>query len=708
LLRARAEGQAGSYLRLVRRGNALRKQQRLAEALDCYDRALTINPDLAEAYNSRGLTLKALRRFGDALDSYDRALRVRPQYADVYYNRGNLLRQLGHLDAALQSYERALAIQPDLAEAHNNRGNTLKELVRFDEALDAYERALKIRPDYADACNNRGIALAQLGRFADALNSHEHALRIKPGDPDAYYNRGNVLKGLGRHSDALDSYQRALKIAPDFAEAYNNRGATLQDLKRYEEALDSYQRALRIKPDCDWLQGNLLLSKLQLCDWHNLDAQIADLSRRIDRGEKAAPPGAALALIDSGSIQRETAEIWAREMHPVRCVPLPIGKRPRRERIRVGYFSADFRNHPVSLLTAEMFERHDRLRFEVHAYSFGPDAQDEMRERLERAFDSFMDVRNRSDQDIVRIARSQELDIAVDLGGFTAGGRPNVFAMRAAPLQVSYLGYLGTMGPEYMDYLIADKVIIPADQQRHYAERIAYLPSYQVNDSTRVIPTRRFTREQLGLPANAFVFCCFNAMYKISPGSFDSWMRILSSVPGSVLLLLIENDTARRNLGSEAQRRGVDASRLVFGPRLPAAQYFARYMACDLFLDTLPHNAGATASDALWAGLPVLTRMGESFAARVAASLLTALGMPELIATTQEQYESMAVEIANAVDRLREIREKLNNNRLTAPLFDCGLFTRTIEDAYAQMYERYQADLRPDHIYVTRSRSNDQ
>jgi predicted O-linked N-acetylglucosamine transferase (SPINDLY family) len=449
------------------------------------------------------------------------------------------------------------------------------------------------------------------------------------------------------------------------------------------------------------LYGMWLYVKMRLCDWSDFASQVTAVVARIGQGRRTTPPFPMLALVDSLSVQREAAETWVREEHPVSRVLPPIGKRGRHDKIRVGYFSADYRNHPVSLLTAEMFERHDRARFEVNGFSFGPDTQDEMRRRMERAFDRFIDVRGKSDLDTVQLARSMELDIAVDLGGFTEGCRPNLFALRAAPLQVSYLGYLGTLGADYMDYLIADTTIIPPEHQRHYAEKILYLPSYQAN-AQRVISDKRFSREELGLPPTGFVFCCFNASYKIVPEIFDSWMRILGQVQDSVLFLFAENATAQRNLRREALARGVAADKLIFGKRLPVPEYLARYRTADLFLDTLPYNAGTTASDALWAGLPVLTRRGESFAARVAASLLNAVGLPELIATTPEQYEATAIELASDPARLAEIKDRLHRNRVTMPLFDTEQFTRHLENAYTQIYQRYQADLSPEHIYVAR------
>ena len=682
------------------RGNTLRDLKRLDEALDSYDRALRIKPDFAEACSNRGNTLKELKRLDEALDSYDRALKIEPDYAEAYSNRGVTLNELKRWNEALDSYDRALKIKPDYAEAYINRGNTLQQLKRLDEALHSYDRALKIRPDYAEACNNRGITLKQLKRLNEALDSYDRALKIKPDYAEAHYNRGITLQELRRLDEALDSYERALKIKPDYAEACNNRGVTLQELKRLDEALDSFERALRIKPDHAFLPGMRLDVKMHLCDWSDAAAEFAQLEEKIKRNEKAASPLPVLALTSSLSLQRFAAEIWVNDKYPVSFELGKIPKRARHGKFRIGYFSADFHEHAVSLLTAGLFETHDKTQFELYAFSTGPDTKDEMRKRLENAFDHFIDVRNQSDREVAAHARRLEIDIAVDLGGHTANCRTGIFALRAAPLQVSYIGYLGTTGAEYIDYLIADRILIPEDCKQHFSEKIVYLPSYQANDSTRKIPDGSVTREALGLPETGFVYCCFNNSYKITPATFDGWMRILRQVEHSVLWLLEDNATAARNLRKEAVSRGVDAARLIFAQRVPFADYLARYCAADLFIDTLPYNAGATASDALWAGLPVLTCMGEAFASRVAASLLNAIGLGELVTPSQAQYEALAVELATRPQRLKQVRQKLETNRLTTPLFDTQLFARHLEAAYTQMVERYQADLPPEHIYV--------
>ena len=488
-------------------GNVLMDLKRFADALDSYERALQIEPGSAEVYNNRGVTLQKLKRFPDALDSYARALQIKPDYADAYFNRGNTLQELSRFEDALDSYERALKFDPGLAEAYNNRGNTLQELKRFADALDSYARALQIKPEYADAYFNRGNTLQRLSRFEDALDSYARALQIKPEYADAYFNRGNTLQELSRFEAALDSYERSLQIKPDYADAYCGRGITLQKLNRFKDALDSYERALRIEPDYHWLYGTWLFAKMQLCDWNNLGPQMTNLVAEVKQAKKITPPFPVLALTDSLSVQRQAAQTWVNEKHPATRLLPRISKRRRREKIRVGYYSADYHNHATAYLMAELFERHDRERFEVVAFSYGPDKRDHMRERLSAAFDQFVDVRTKSDSDVARISRELEIDIAVDMKGFTQDARTGIFSYRAAPVQVNYLGYPGTTGAQYIDYIVADRTLIPQESRQHYAERVVYLPnSYQVNDRKRQIADKEFARAELGLPFHGLCF----------------------------------------------------------------------------------------------------------------------------------------------------------------------------------------------------------
>lgn len=669
-------------------------------AVALFGEALQLDPRSLAALNNHGNALRALRQPGAAIASYDRAIALKPDHAPTYNNRGKALHELQRYEEAIASYEQAIALRPDHAEAFCNRGKALFELRRYEDALASHDRAIALRPGYAAAYVDRGRALAGMMRYEAAIASLDEAIAIDPRLPGVWYIRANALYSLERFEAALQSYERALALEPADPRAYHNHGNALFMLERYESALASYDQAIALDPDNRSTHGARLHARMHICDWRDFVPEIARLTDRIERGEAASNPMAVLALCGSPQLQKRAARNWVREECPPSDALPALPRRSRREKIRIGYFSGDFRIHAVSFLAAELFEIHDRGKLELTAFSLGIDTKDEMRRRVEAAFDRFLDVQHQSDSDIARLARDLEIDIAVDLGGFTRGGRPRIFAARAAPLQVSYLGYLGTMSAEYMDYLIADDTIVPETHREHYSEKIVYLPSYQVNDSKRCIAPRRFGREELGLPATGFVFCCFNGSYKITPGTFDSWMRVLKRVPGSVLLLLGGSAAVERNLRREAHERGVAPERIVFGARLPPAEYLARYRAADLFLDTLPYNAGTTASDALWAGLPVLTCMGDAFASRVGASVLKGIGLPELIASTRERYEDLAVELATNPERLSGIRTRLAEHIRTTPLFDTATFARRLEAAYAHMYERYHAGLAPEHIRV--------
>ena len=439
---------------------------------------------------------------------------------------------------------------------------------------------------------------------------------------------------------------------------------------------------MAVNPDVDYLQGTRLRTNLQLCRWKDFDAEVEQLSQRIAQDDRAASPLTTLLVLDSLPLQRAAATTWSREM-------LPQSTWTDRERepgrIRVGYYSADFREHPVAYLAAELFELHDRELFEVVGFYFGPKTDDDMHSRIAAACDRFYDVASKSDAEIVSLSREVGIDIAVDLGGYTDGSRTRLFGYRMAPVQVSYLGYLGTLGTDAFDFIFADRVLVPESSAQHYAENIAWLPSYQVNDRQRPVGERRFSRAELGLPEQGFVFCCFNNSYKITPFVFDSWMRILAAVEGSVLFLNSDNKSCEENLQREADARGVDPARLVFSGRLPRDEYIARYRVADLFLDTLPYNAGTTASDALWAGLPVLTCAGESSAARIAASLLTAVGLPELITDSLADYEACAIRLATHAGELAGIREALDRNRSDHALFDTPRCVKNIERGYLEM-----------------------
>ena len=500
---------------------------------------------------------------------------------------------------------------------------------------------------------------------------------------------------------AVISFKQAIAIKPDFAEAYHHYGIVLTKLNRRDEALMSFESAISHNPDLDFLMANHLSNKMYLGIWNDLPTHLNDIENQINNGEIFKSPFALLFLIDNPELQRKNAEAFTSEVHPQRYSLPSIGIYPRHKKIRIGYFSGDFHNHPGMHLMAELFECHDKNFFELIAFSFGPDTEDEWRQRVSVCFDQFVDVRLKSDQEIALLARKMEIDIAINRGGYTKGGRPNIFAEGCAPIQVNYLGYPGTTGAEYMDYIIADQTLIPEDKQQYYSEKIVYMPnSYLPPLSNREVAKNLLIRDELGLPVKGFVFCCFNNAYKITPSTFAGWMRILSAVEDSVLWLLEGNATHSKNIKNQAVQLGVNEDRIIFAKRMPVKDHLNRIKEADLFIDTLPYNAHTTASEALRMGLPVLTCEGNSFASRVAASLLRAVKLPELITTTQEQFESVAIKMAMHPEKFNKIKNKLINNLPTASLYDAPLYTRQLESAFLEMYERNQSGLNPDHIYV--------
>ena len=680
---------------------ALHQQGQLAQAEAIYRQILAAEPKNANALHLLGVIASQAGCYQVAIDLIDQAIEVNPHEAAFHYNRGLALQELKTFDAAIACYDKAIALKPNYAEAYSNRGAALKELKQFETAIANYDKAIALKPNYADAYSNRGTAFQELKQLYAAIACYDKAIALKPNYAEAYSNRGNALKELKQFETALASYDMAISLKPDFAEAYSNRGNALQELKQFDAALASYDKAFSLKPDHDYLLGMRQHARMFISDWQDFESSVLKLSLKIQGNVKATSCLTALALLMSLPEHRKAAEIWSTDRYPYNPSLGSIPKRSKQAKIKIGYYSADFHNHATAYLIAQLFELHDKDKFEIIAFSFGPDEKDGMRSRIAQTFDQFIDVTTLSDKAIAQLSREIGIDIAVDLKGLTQDCRLGIFSFKAAPIQVSYLGYPGTLGTEYMDYLIADRVLIPPESQQYYSEKIVYLPgSYQVNDRKRVISQTKFNRQEMGLPEEGFVFCCFNNNYKITPPVFDVWVRILNAVEKSVLWLFEDNSTAATNLRKEAQRRGLDPARLVFAKRMDLPEHLARHSLADLFLDTLPCNAHTTASDALWAGLPVLTRMGESFASRVAGSLLHAIGLPELVTESEEDYEALAVELGTNPVKLKAIKAKLEKNRLTTPLFDTPLFAKHIEAAYTKMYERYQADLPPDHIYV--------
>ena len=661
---------------------------KVSQQLDCSPRALYY---LGSSFLEKGY-------FDQAILHLERALKIAGDFFEALHDLATAQAQVGEKQLALQNYSKALHFKKDSCELHYNIARLYDDLKQLNAALVHYKQAVQIDPSYAEAWCNLGLDLAQMRRYEEALQSYERALDLRPNDPTTWSNKGVALSAVKKLNEALSAYEKAIQLSPTYAQAWLNKASFLHDQKQYPQAIAAYEEALRLDPKLHFAAGEMLHAKMKICDWNNIDAEIDHLERSIEANQLTSSPFPVVVASSSEAINFKVAKLYAEDQFPAFVKP-KFHVKDAEQKIRFGYFSNDYFNHATAFLMAELFELHDRKRFEIIAFSFSPDTQDVMQIRLKKNFDQFIDVSKMSDKEVAALSRELQVDIAVDLKGYTTGSRPGIFALGAAPIQVNYLGYPGTMGADFIDCIVADEMLIPERNQKYFAEKIVYLKnSYQVNDSKRLISDRKFSRTEFFLPEDKFVFCCFNNNYKILPNTFDRWARILLKVPDSVLWLLADNLLAKQNLILQAKSRGIAKDRLIFAERMDLPEHLARHQLADLFLDTLPCNAHTTASDSLWAGLPVLTQLGETLAGRVAGSLLRAVGLPELVALNPDEYEELAVELAKSPLKLKKIKEKLAINRMSSPLFDASSFTREIEEAFIKIYERHQAGLPPENL----------
>ena len=680
---------------------ALHQLGHLAQAKAIYTSLLDEDGANADAWHLLGMVAYQEKNYPLASDLIHKAIAINPNMAGYYSNLGLVLRELGQFESALANFQKSLSIRPGVPETYNNQGNVYAATQRYKEAIESFDLAIRSNPDFASAHYNRGNTLLRIKKLSAAIASYDKAIRLKPDYHQAFDNRGIAFKETAQYAKAKADHDQAIRIKPDYVEAHYNRALVLCDLKDLESAAVSFLTALSLDPGYPFLAGAQLHNVMQLCNWEDLHEGLQSLQDYVRQARPVTTPFVVTGLLDEPALHREVAQIYIQTRFPQNDALGTIKPRAASQKIRIGYFSADFRNHAIAYLVAEMLEKHDKDAFEIYAFKLNPGPPDETSARIFAAVTQVIDLSDKSDRSAAQLSRALNIDIAIDLGGHTVDSRTGIFAQRCAPVQVNHLGFPGTLGAPYYDYVLADSTVIPEDQRQHYVEKVVYLPHcYQPNDSQRKISQRVFTRSEVGLPENGFVFCCFNNGYKILPATFDGWMRILQAVEGSVLWLLDHNPVATRNLQREAQARGIDANRLIFAARMPLADHLARHQLADLFIDTLPYNAHTTASDALWAGLPVLTCMGTSFAARVAASLLRTMDLPELITHTQATYESRAIELAMDPDTLRAIKSRVLAHRETSPLFNARLFTRHLEAAYRTMQSRQQAGLPPEHFSV--------
>jgi protein O-GlcNAc transferase len=671
-----------------------------AGAMEAFRAALALEPGHSRAAASLSDTLQKLGAHRDAVVFLTGFLEKQRASLETLLSLGSGFLGLRDYPRALGLFERLATVKPPIAKALIGKGLALSGENRHEEAIPAFDAALALGARDAEALIGKGVALKALRRLPEAIETYRRAIEVAPRNANAQLNLGNALALLNRHEEALACYERVLALDPNSAEALNYEGNSLNALNRQSEAVARFEKAVALDPGVTEALSSLVYTKQRRWDWAGLPEQRQFLLGRVRARQYVANPFALLGICDDPELHQIAARAYTRE-----TLPLAPSVQPppaiQRDRLRIGYFSADLHNHATLHLLAGVLECHDRDAFEIHAFSYGPEIEDAMRARARATADHFHECARLSDGAIIAAARQAGIDIAVDLKGYTQDARLVPFAQRLAPVQVSYLGYPGTVGADFLDYIVADATVLPMDQQRFYDEKIVHLPdSYQANDDRRVISTETPSRNEAGLPTDGFVYCCFNNAYKITPEVFASWMRILNAVPDSVLWLLSNDAEAMDRLRAVAAGQGIDPVRLVFGASLPSAQHLARHRLADLFLDTLPYNAHTTASDALWAGLPVLTQLGQAFAGRVAASLLNAVGLPEMITRDAAEYEALAISLGRDPARAAALKAKLTAAIPAASLFNTPRFTRHLESAYRMMWQRHAAGLAPEGFAV--------
>lgn len=675
---------------LANLGNAQASMHRLDEALASYDRSIALWPDYAPAHNGRGSVLAAMQKPADALPNFDRALELMPDFAEALDNRATALLKLYRFEDAVAAFTRLLRIRPDNAQLLTSRALARCALWHYAEALADSDRALLLHPSLAEARFARCTALLGCGRVQDVLAEIGDALAGTSNYPELLVLRGNALKQLGRREEAIREFERALALRADLPEALIALGTLEGAARRYDRAADIFAKLLDVAPDHDFYRGVCLHAKLHVFDWRGYGPELHSVLAGVGAGKKSDLPFSFLAISDDPAAQLKCAAEYA-GVRPQLPAPLRTASRQPRERLRVAYVSADFLEHPMAYLLAGLFEAHDRTRFEVTAVSLRADPASPMARRLKGAFERFVDVSGESDERIARLIAELDVDIAVDLMGYTSEERPGILLRRPAPIQVNYIGFPATMAAAHIDYLVADRFVVPPATAQFYSESIAYLPEcFQANDRHRIAPAGAVTRSECGLPAHSFVWCAFHASVKINPPLFDVWCRLLHAVPDSVLWLISNTDAAETNLQREAIERGIDPQRLVFAKRETYSRHLARLALADLCLDTWPFNGGATTSDALWCGVPVITRVGGAFSSRMSGSLLRTIGLSELVTDNFADYQRCAERLATDRNALESIRSRLDRGRDSSPLFDTDRFRRHLESAYTTMWERYE------------------
>ena len=634
----------------------------------------------------KALQLHKEGKLQEAIKLYSELLDKDKNNSQLLFLLGTALIQIKDFKKGIDYLKKCLSLKSNNASAYSNLGNAYKELLQYEEALKNYDEAIKINPNFADAFSNRGIILQEMNRFEEALKSYNKALEIKPDHFFAHNNKGITLKDLNRYEEALQSYDKAIKINPSFIEPYNNKGNIFKDIKQYDKALENYQKIMNLNPEYNYNLGKILHTSMFLNEWKNFDI----LNKKIDDGIKkrlcAIEPFSFLGISDDPALEKTVSEIFIKNKFQNNIEMNNLAQNYDHKKPRIGYLSGDFYDHPVLHLMMDVFKNHDKSKFDIYGFSFGPNKDDKWRAEVKNYFFHFENINNISDQEVANLIKKNEIDIVIDLSGLTGNSRVGIFSYQAAPIQINYLGFPGTMGAKFINYVIADEVVIPKENQKYFSEKVIYLPyCYQANMNQRDVSPKKFERKDFGLPHEGFVFCSFNNNYKITPYIFDSWMRILKEVKNSVLWILKSNEVAIQNLKAVAKKRGVDENRIIFASFMSNDEHLKRITLADLFLDSFPYNAHTTASDAVRMGIPIITLTGKSFSSRVGASILKTINMEKLITYNKDDYEALAIELANKPEKLMDYKNQLREAVVKSPLFDSVTHTRNLENLYLKL-----------------------
>jgi protein O-GlcNAc transferase len=686
-------------------------QQKDYEAAITYSKILiNLTPGNAQAHYIIGHSMQERGEIDEAITYYQRSIQLNPNFTDAYYNLGTIFQDQKKYDEAISSYQKALQLNPADFDAYYNLARTLQEKEHYDEAITYYRKALQLNPNLADAYNNIGTILQKKEQLDEAITYFQKALQLNPNLADAYNNIGTILQKKEQLDEAITYFQKALQLNPNLADVYNNIGTIFQEQERFDEAIDYLQKALQCNPDLTVAYSQLTLLMQQICNWQELEALTTKLDvftkKALDSGSKPAEtPFMSITRNANPSINFAIAKAWSHDI--VKALPdlrvrFPINvKTTHKTKIVIGYLSSDFRNHATAHLMLSLFGCHNRESFEIFCYSYGKDDGSHYRAQIEHDCNKFVDISGLSYAAAAKSIREDQVDILVDLKGYTRGSRLPICALRPAPIQVSYLGFPGTTGADFIDYIITDKIVTPKNQCPFYSEKFVYMPHcYQVNDHTQAISNKEWRKTDFGLPETCFLFCSFNQPYKIDPVMFDIWMRILHQVPEGVMWLGCSGKIIEENLRRQAEARGIQPERIFFAEKLTKDKHLARLRLADLALDTQVYNGHTTTSDALWAGVPVVTLQGSHFASRVSSSILSALGMSELITYSIEEYEALAVRLAFNILELKEMRLRIARNRMAAPLFDTPRFVKNLETAYKKMWKIFLTGAAPREIEV--------